>query len=674
MLALLCLLLSGTAVAQTPPCTKFFDSGGSDADLNWHEKERWSPIGVPGPADVACILEEGNYQVMVTEPVTIAGLQIDANGGNPKVKILATDFTLNGFGYLAGATKLKVNDGAVLRTDSGSTIEVQSKLVIDGGTVEIDVDLYGHLNYAGTGSLTGSLVTHPGSTIEYEDTGEDAHLVVADGFDNLGRIVFNGTIAMTLEVESGILVNNASGVVSTQPGLTARGITSELTAVVDNQGLISVDGSSLRISHDGAEHINSVDGEIYAAGADLEVDLGSGVIDVPSNFTNYGTVTVGGGGSIRVVGSAGLQDVPSNFTNYGTVTVGGGGSIRVVGSSGESSSMSVANYGFFDLESNGDFTMVDVSFDNPSSGQIRGSGTLDVTNASGVSFDGTLSPGFSPGILTVDGSLDLSPNTRVAIEIGGEVPGNQSDRLDVTGALGAGGSLDVALIGPYQPAGGERFQISTFDSLGGWFTTTNLPPLMHFLGWNVDVGEHEIGLEVICEGTQLEIEFAADRDPVSVDHELIYQTRVGNHSAVTATDVTVSTMLPSDLIFRPELSSPECVLIGATVECFVLSLAPSVDWDLAIGVEPIAVGPQSNPGSVAAWECDTDPGNDQAFASFVVVAAGPCDANDDQSVDSADLVPAVIHIFGQRAAGNPDCRLAGGITADDLAAIIEAGQ
>ena len=38
---------------------------------------------------------------MVTEPVTIAGLQIDANGGNPKVKILATDFTLNGYGYLA---------------------------------------------------------------------------------------------------------------------------------------------------------------------------------------------------------------------------------------------------------------------------------------------------------------------------------------------------------------------------------------------------------------------------------------------------------------------------------------------------------------------------------------------------------------------------------------------
>ena len=674
MLPLLCLLLSGTAVAQTPPCTKLFLSGGSDADLSWHDDKRWSPTGVPGPADVACILEDGSYQLMVTEPVTIAGLQIDARGGNPKVKILGTDFTLNGFGYLAGATKLKVNDGGVLRTDSGSTIEVNSTLVIDGGTVEIDVDLYGHLNYAGTGSLTGGLVTHPGSTIEYEDTGADAHLVVAEGFDNLGQIMFNGSIAMTLEVLSGTVVNTAGGVISTQPDPKLRGIASKLMAVVDNQGLIDVDGSDLRISQDGSQHLNGADGEIRVSNGELEIDLGGGVTDVPSNFTNYGTVTVGGGGSIRVVGSEGLLDVPSNFTNYGTVTVGGGGSIRVTGPNGEASSMSVVNFGFFDLESNGILALVDVSFDNPASGQIRGSGTLDLTNASGVSFDGTLSPGFSAGILTVDGSLDLSPNTRVAIEIGGENPGNQSDRLDVTGALGAGGTLDVALIDPYQPGGGERFQISTFDSLGGWFTTTTLPPLMHLLGWNVDVGEHEIGLEVICEGTQLEIEFAADRDPVSVDHELIYQTRVGNDSTVTATDVTVSTMLPSELIFRPDLSSPECVLIGATVECSVLSLAPSAVWDLAIGVEPIVVGPQSNPGSVTAWECDTDPGNDQAFASFVVVAAGPCDANDDSVVDADDLVPAVGHIFGQRAAGNPDCRLAGGITADDLAAIIEAGQ
>jgi uncharacterized repeat protein (TIGR01451 family) len=672
-LAALCLLVSTQAAAGGEPCTKVFVHGASTTDISWHDDTHWSPPGVPGPADVACILEDGFYQVTVTEPVTVAGLRIDAAGGSPKVKIVGTDFTLNGYGYLAGATKLKVNDGAVLRSDSGTTIEVESKLVIDGGTVEVDIDLFGHLSYAGTGSLTGNLTTHPGSVIEYEDTGADAHLVIAAGFDNQGEVIFIGSVAMTLEVTSGTVVNTAGGVIRSGPGGKARGIRSDLIAEIDNRGLIDVDGSDLRIGHDGSRHQNGADGEIRVADAGLEIDL-AGLTEVPSNFTNYGTVTVGGGGSIRVVGSTGPQEVPSNFTNYGTVTVGGGGSIRVLGSTGEGTAMSVVNFGFFDLETGGSLSLEDVLFDNPSSGQVRGSGTLDLTGVAELSFDGTLSPGFSPGILSVDGSMDLGSNTRVAIEVGGETPGDSHDRLDLTGALGAGGELDVALIVPYQPLGGERFRILTFDSLGGWFKTVTLPPLMSMLDWNVDVGEHEISLDVVCQGTELGIEVAADRDPVSVDHDLIYQARVSNHSQVTATDVTVSSALPSALVFRPDLSSPECVLIGASVECSGPSLGPAAAWDLAIGVEPIVIGQVDNTGEVGAWECDTDPTDDQASATIQVVAAAPCDANGDLVVDADDLEPAVGHIFGQRAAGNPDCRLTNGITADDLAAIIEAGQ
>ncbi len=166
-----CLFWAGAAVARTSHAPRSSSPAAIDADLSWHEEKHWIPVGVPGPADVACILEDGNYEVLVDQPVTVAGLQFDASSGNPKVKILGSPFTLNGAGYLAGTTKLKVNDGAVLRTDGGGAIEVHSKLVIDSGTVEIDVDLYGHLNFAGTGSLTGGLVTHPGSTIEFEDTG-----------------------------------------------------------------------------------------------------------------------------------------------------------------------------------------------------------------------------------------------------------------------------------------------------------------------------------------------------------------------------------------------------------------------------------------------------------------------------------------------------------------------
>jgi Domain of unknown function DUF11 len=666
----LCLFLVSSAAAQTLPCTKFWVDGISGA---WDDGNKWKPAGVPVAADVVCILETGSYEVTMSTPATVAGIELNTNMGMASLKVLSTDLTLNGPGLAVGDTKFKVNDGAVLSTVTGSTIEVHSKLVIDGGTVEVDVDLYGHLNYAGVGSLTGSLVTHPGSTIEYEDTGADAHLVIAEGFDNYGQLIFTGTVAMTLEVTSGSFVNTAGGVIEARSGLKSRGVLSELMAEFDNQGLIDVDGVDLRLGREGSDQQNGVDGEIRVAEAELEINLGDGT-DVPSNFTNYGSITVASGGSVRVNGSSGLQDVPSNFTNYGSITIAGGGSVDAGSSTGLPSGMGFVNSGSVEIDANGVLSVTNVIYDNPSSGDVRGSGTLDLTEVAAASFDGTLSPGFSPGILTIDGSLDLGTNTRIAIEVGGETPGTDLDRLDLTGALGAGGELDVVLIERFHPVAGQRFQVTTFDSIGGWFDTTTLPPLMHLLGWNVDVGDHEIGLEVICQGTQVGIELAADRDPVSVDHELIYLARVRNHSAVTATDVTVSTGLGSDLIFLPGSSSPECVLIGSTVECTVPSLAPAAAWDLHIGVETVTVGPMDNTGAVAAWECDTDAADDQAMTTVVVVAAEPCDANDDQEIDADDLVPAVGHIFGERAAGNPDCRLADGITADDLAAIIEAGQ
>ncbi len=207
----------------------FSSSNESDPNPSWHVDENWSPIGVPGPTDVVCVLEEGFYQLTVTQPVTVAGLRFDVADPNPKVKIIATDFTLNGFAYLGGDTKLKVNGGAVLRSDSSGSIEVHSKLVVEGGTVAIDVELYGSLNWWGTGSVTGTLVTYPGSMIEVEDPELDAHLTVAEGFDLNGSMVFNNTTNQSLTVTSGPLVNTASGMISTRMTGTL-GVTDSRTA------------------------------------------------------------------------------------------------------------------------------------------------------------------------------------------------------------------------------------------------------------------------------------------------------------------------------------------------------------------------------------------------------------------------------------------------------------
>ncbi|MCU0302802.1 MAG: DUF11 domain-containing protein [Thermoanaerobaculales bacterium] len=671
-----CLLLVSGIASADDDCTKFFQPPLIVSQPSWHDPANWSPVGVPDPTDVACLYEAGIYEVQVTQPVTIAGLRFDVIGmANPKLKIIATDFTLNGPGYLAGDTKLKVNDGAVLGTSGGGALEVHSKLVIEGGTVAVDVDLWGHLNWWGPSSLTGALTTHPGSVIEVEEPMMEAHLSVAQGFTNHGAIVLNDIVTQSLTVTGGGLVNAAGATISTSVVSGLAVPAPELRGAIDNNGLVAVAGLDLRLQADGVSHLNGEKGTIEVADAELELDLG-GVLDVPSNFTNYGTTTAAGGGTIRVIGSAGATDVPSNFTNYGTTTVANGGTIRVIGSAGatDSTPMTFLNAGDIDIAGGGAFELVNAILDNPVSGRVLGDGTLDLTLAAGATFDGTLSPGHSPGVLTVAGEIAVGPGSRVAIEVGGEQPGVDLDRLDVTGVFGAGGTLDVSLAGLYQPAGGERYQVLTFGGLSGWFDDLSLPPLGNLLGWAVDVGATELALDVVCQGTELGLALTPDRDPVSVGHEVVLRARVDNGSAVPATGVVVSAVLPSELVFRPDLSSPGCVLTGATVDCTIAGVVPGGAVELAIGLEPVVVGDLAADGSVGSWECDTEPADNQATGLVRVVAAEPCDADGSFSIDGGDLAPAAGHIFGAVAPGNPDCRVGNGVTADDLAAIIDAAQ
>ena len=643
----LCLLWATSTAWAQGDCTKFFQPPVTVGQVSWHVDEHWSPMGVPAAGDVVCIYEDGVYEVRVTQPVTIAGLDLDVVAVEaPSLKIIATGFTLNGLGHLAGTTKLKVNDGAVLGTDAGGSLEVRSQLIIEGGTVAVDVDLYGRLNWWGPSSLTGYLTTRPGSVIEVEDPMMAAHLTVANGFTNHGSLLFNDDVEQSLTVLTGTLVNDEGGTIGSHQRSGGSTVVPELRAELDNRGLMSVDGVDLKIARDGSQHVNAAAGTIQVTVAELLIDL-AGLTEVPSNFTNYGTTTVASGGSIRVNGSAGI---------------------------GESSGMTAVNHGWLVIHDGGLVEIVDAVFETTTTGRLSGGGLLDVDQADGAVLAGELSPGLSPGIFDVEGSLGLLGDARVAIEIGGTTAGVGFDRLALTGTLTAAGELAASLLRTYQPSQGDRFPILTFSQLAGWFDTTVLPPLPNLLTWFVDVQPNEVALEVRCNGTDLAVAMVPDRDPVSVGYEMIYRATVVNESAVAATDLVVDTPLSAELLFRADLSSPECSLVGGAVECTRPDLAPSAAWQLDIGVEAVTTGTVASTATVAAWQCDTFAGNDQATAVVEVVAAAPCDANYDLAVDPDDLEPAVGHIFGVDAPGNPDCRLGGGITADDLSAIIEESR
>ena len=97
-----------------------------------------------------------------------------------------------------------------------------------------------------------------------------------------------------------------------------------------------------------------------------------------------------------------------------------------------------------------------------SAGTLGGSGEVDgnVTNMA----TGTVAPGNSPGILTVDGNFTQASGGTLEIEIGGLIAGDNHDQLDVLGSLDLDGTLMVSLIDDFAPVLGNTFDILNFTS------------------------------------------------------------------------------------------------------------------------------------------------------------------------------------------------------------------
>ncbi len=95
---------------------------------------------------------------------------------------------------------------------------------------------------------------------------------------------------------------------------------------------------------------------------------------------------------------------------------------------------------------------------------------------------GKIAPGRSLGAMQVQGDLTLATGS-VELELGGTAAG-QFDRVAVTGALNAGGSLTLLLVNGFSPAAGQSFDVLDFTSSTGVFTALNLPTLTSGLSWN----------------------------------------------------------------------------------------------------------------------------------------------------------------------------------------------
>ena len=111
---------------------------------------------------------------------------------------------------------------------------------------------------------------------------------------------------------------------------------------------------------------------------------------------------------------------------------------------------------------------------NPN-GTLGGSGTI----GGGVSGGGRVAPGNSPGILTINGDYTQSDSSTLEIQVGGWMPGNNSnnhDQVRVGGNVILGGHYEFPLVNGFVPHSGDT--ITFIDTFGTGSIQPGTRPLL----------------------------------------------------------------------------------------------------------------------------------------------------------------------------------------------------
>ena len=82
------------------------------------------------------------------------------------------------------------------------------------------------------------------------------------------------------------------------------------------------------------------------------------------------------------------------------------------------------------------------------------------------------------------GWTDSFGSATLELELAGFTKGDEYDHLDIAGQFAIDGTLDVQLIGGFNPQLGDSFDLLDFDSLTGSFSDIRLPTLNHGLAFD----------------------------------------------------------------------------------------------------------------------------------------------------------------------------------------------
>ncbi len=407
-----------------------------------------------------------------TATLTIAG------SGSTLMQTGASTLTVGGTGSSMGM--VNINGGGTLQTGTGTiTINPTGTIAIDGGTLHAR----GHMSIDG-GALTltsGSFDVNAGKFMTFTNNGQ-GNFSVPQNFSS----------GQTLEVFSGsdVMVNGSLNL-----GTTGGG---DGTIVVDGAGSTLTVGSPMPLGKNGgtanATFRNGAQGNLNnqlsmaftgvpGTVANFNVESNAMVtarsIILASHTQGTATMTIAGSGSTLMQTGASTLTVGGTGSSMGTININGGGTLQ-------------SGTGTITINPTGNVNLAAGTFNARGILEIRGGtfemnhpdsrtfadsinfysgvfnlndGLLSVTNFGGslINNGGTLSPGQLgggplAGITGMTGDYTVNAGS-LEINLGGLVPGNEHDYLDVFGNVTLGGTLEVSLIDAFALSPGQAFEI-----------------------------------------------------------------------------------------------------------------------------------------------------------------------------------------------------------------------
>lgn len=402
-------------------------------------------LGAAGPGNQTTVYDGASLSVGANvhtpEALTISG---NGAGGNGAVTLhdgssLGGDIALDGdarirqwsgAGTISGNIALSGSDVLNLYVGAGKTLDVTGNL---SGAGRLLIDHAGTVNLTSDNPDFHGNVTLSNGTLNTEQMGVGAH---GNGtFRNTG-----GTHVMNDNLYVGRYADGT--------GTYKLSGTGELTAPnvylgSRGDGTLEQTGGDAHVTHNMYLGVQSDGHGTY--------NLSDGTMAIDNNLYIGGNATAAGGkGTVNLMGG--------QLTVNGTVKTWDRGTLNLM---------------------SGTITTLKVDV---GSGTLGGKGTIhgDVTVGAG----GFVSPGNSPGLLTIDGDYMQDSLAMLEIELGGLTRGDEYDALAVTGRMDLAGTLDVTLWNGFEPVAGNSFDILDWGKIVGAFDTVNLPALTGGLCWD----------------------------------------------------------------------------------------------------------------------------------------------------------------------------------------------